>query len=199
MDAQEQQREVNQLQKGWAALLRATWIPTVSQSDWPESRMCLIPAAADLTAVDSIKSVSCFLFLIWLCNTQAWNPIVASDLCDEWSYFSVVLISSGFVQSERTQSCTQPPPSNINLRGECAVQSWLMGDLGGFSPSLWLPQAFISLKKRVNATWSRPAVSLVPAGAGRGSEVKVAAAAAAWKANIRLFQSKCVKECSTLI
>lgn len=39
------------LPEGWAELLKAAWIPTVSQSDWPESRMYLIPAVADSSAV----------------------------------------------------------------------------------------------------------------------------------------------------
>lgn len=97
------------LPEGWAALLRAAWIPTVSQSDWPGSRMYLIPAVADSSDVDSIKSVSCFLFRARLCNTEAWNPIVALHLYYEWNYLfrnhsTVGLIFAGshrYCQRER--------------------------------------------------------------------------------------------------
>lgn len=74
--------------------------------------------------------------------------------------------------------------------------------MGGFSLSLWLPLAFISLKERgENVHWSWPVVSLVLAGDGRGGDVKVAAAI-----NRRFeertsgfFRSKCVRQRSTLI
>lgn len=110
------------LPEGWAALLRAAWIPTVSQSDWPESRMYLIPAVADSSAVDSIKSVSSFLFRAQRCNTGAWNPIVALHLYYEWNYLfrnrsTAVLIFAGSLLSEGMRSCIQPPALS-NLRGE---------------------------------------------------------------------------------
>lgn len=93
------------LPKGSAALLRATWIATVSQSDWPESRMYLIQAVADSSAVDSIKSVLYFPFRSRLCNTEVWNPIVALHLYYEWNYLlknhsTVVLIFAGSLLSE---------------------------------------------------------------------------------------------------
>lgn len=82
--------------EGWAAALTATWILTNSQSDWPESRMYLIPAVADSTAVDSIQSVSCFLLSTRFCNTEAWNPIVALHLNYEWNYSLQKSLNSGF-------------------------------------------------------------------------------------------------------
>lgn len=67
-------------------MLRATWAPTVSQFDWLETGMHLIPAVADFSAADSIKSVSCFLFKTQLCDAEARNPIVALPLHYEWNY-----------------------------------------------------------------------------------------------------------------
>lgn len=110
------------LPEGWAALLRAAWILTVSQSDWPESRMYLIPDVADSSAVDSIKSVSCFLTRTRLCNTRAWNPTLALHLYCKWNYLfknhsAGVLIFAGFLLSEGKWSCIQPPALS-NLRWE---------------------------------------------------------------------------------
>lgn len=70
------------LPEGWAALLWAARILTVSQRDWPESRMYLIPAAADSTAVDSIKSGSCFLTRIraWLGSYQKRKCLLIRSL-----------------------------------------------------------------------------------------------------------------------
>lgn len=178
----------------------------VSQSDWPARRMFLIPAVADSSAADSIKSVSWFLYRVRLCKTEASNPIVAFHIYYEWNYLfkihSVVLIFAGFLLSEGLWCCIQPPPMS-KLIGELAVWSWPMGVLGGFSLSLCPPLAFTSLKKRqVSIHWSWLVVSQVLAG-GDG-DVKVAAAAG-WKFEERtsifffFSQSKCVRECSTLI
>lgn len=65
--------------------LRAAWIGTISQSDWLESRMFLIPAVADSSAADSIKSASCFLTRTG-CNVKAENPSLDLHHIYKWNY-----------------------------------------------------------------------------------------------------------------
>lgn len=69
-------------------LLRAAWIRPISQSDWLESRMYLIPAVADSSAADSIKSLSCFLTRSG-CNVEAENPSL--DLRHIYKWNNVIL------------------------------------------------------------------------------------------------------------
>lgn len=65
--------------------LRAVWIRTISQSDWLECRMYLIPAVADSSAADSIKSVSCFLTRTG-CNVKTENPSLDLRHIYTWNY-----------------------------------------------------------------------------------------------------------------
>lgn len=124
------------LPEGWAAMLWAARILTVSQRDWPESRMYLIPAAADSTAVDSIKSVSYFLTRIgaWLGAYQKLNCLLIKSLsCG----FNLCGFSVGEVDSNRIW-----PLAMRNLRMETFRVS-----LQVFLVMLWqLPLSFMSSK-----------------------------------------------------
>lgn len=99
-------------------LLRAAWILTVSQSDWPESRMYLIPAGADSSAVDSIESVSYFLtktssalcrhgIPVWTCIPFT-NGIICSKITQQY-FWSLQVFNCQNVSQAVSFFCTVKP------------------------------------------------------------------------------------------
>lgn len=183
------------LPEGWAAALRATcqsiWFARKKDVFNPSCcwlqccwfhQICIMLSIQGPTLQNrSIKSRCSLSHLLWM------ELFVQNSLCGfNLSMFYFVRGNVGL----HATFCSMKPETTI----------WLMGLLNSFSLSLCPSLPFMSLKEiPVIPHWSWLVVSQVLAG-GDGN-VKVAAATAGWKFEhpIFSFQSKCVRECSTLI
>lgn len=182
-DAWEKSREVTQVAGGMSRAAQSS-MDSDHQSIWLAGKQ------------DVFNPGCCWLQCSWfhqiciilcnqdrLCNVKAENPSLDLRHIYKWNYMfkkkkekhsAVVLICAVFQLSEHNSSCI-PRLRCQALVG--AVESWPPGVLGGFSVSLRLPLAVISLKKiEENVHWSWPVVSLHLAGDGKGVDMRAAAA-----------------------